>query len=150
MKLIQDAGLTNRSNGEDTPANSIFHADMDGPPWRDSWNYCSIKGKLNYLANNTRPDISMAVHQCARFSCAPRALHELAIKRIIRYLSTTATKGLTMQPSTHLMLDMYVDSDFAGMWHKEHSHHRDNVLSCTGYIILFSTCPTSSSDTSGH
>jgi histone deacetylase 1/2 len=36
---------------------------------------------------------------------------------------------------------MYVDSNFAGMWHKEYSHLRDNVLSRTGYVILFGRCP---------
>jgi hypothetical protein len=36
---------------------------------------------------------------------------------------------------------MYVDSNFAGMWHKEHSHLRNNVLSRTGYVIFFVGCP---------
>jgi hypothetical protein len=36
---------------------------------------------------------------------------------------------------------MYVDADFAGMWHQEHSALRENVLSHTGYIITFCDCP---------
>ncbi len=39
---------------------------------------------------------------------------------------------------------MYVDADFAGIWHKEYSHLCDSVLSCSGYIILFSGCPITS------
>mgnify|MGYP000877054814 CR=1 FL=1 len=35
----------------------------------EKWNYRSIIGKLNHIANNTRPDISMVIHQC-------KALHE--------------------------------------------------------------------------
>jgi hypothetical protein len=34
-----------------------------------------------------------------------------------------------------------MDFDFASMWHREHSQLRDNVLSCTGYVIFFGSCP---------
>jgi hypothetical protein len=46
-----------------------------------------------------------------------------------------------MHPSTKFSLDMYVDSDFAGMWPCKHTHLHDNVLSRTGYIIFFGGCP---------
>jgi hypothetical protein len=140
-QVIQDVGLTDFSKGEETPADSLLHADKDGAPRHESWNYPSIIGKLNYIANNTRPDISMAVHQCARFCVSPRAIHELAVERVIRYLHTTKKQGIIMHPSANLSLDMYVDSDFAGMWHREHTHLCDNVLSRTGYVIFFGGCP---------
>jgi hypothetical protein len=153
-QVIEDVGLLEFSKGKDTPADSILYADKEGPPHRDTWNYRSVIGKLNYIANNTRPDISMAIHQCAHFSSSPRAIHELAVKRIIHYLFATKTKGLTLHLTTDLTLDMYLDSDFAGMWHKEHAHLRDNVLSRTGYVILFGGCPmgapTPPSDSSRH
>jgi hypothetical protein len=38
-------------------------------------------------------------------------------------------------------LIMYADADFAGMWHQEHSALRENVLSCTGYVITYCGCP---------
>jgi hypothetical protein len=79
-QIIRGVGITTASNGKDTPADSILHPDKEGPSKVENWNYRSIIGKLNYLANNTRPDISMAVHQCARFCSAPRAIHELAVK----------------------------------------------------------------------
>jgi hypothetical protein len=94
-QILRDVGLTQHSKGKDTPADSILHPDLSGPARMETWNYRSVIGKLNYLANNTRPDISMAVHQCARFCTAPRALHELAVKRIARYLLYTRTQGLT-------------------------------------------------------
>jgi hypothetical protein len=37
---------------------------------------------LNYLANNTRPDINMAVYQWARYCSNPKAIHELGVKCI--------------------------------------------------------------------
>jgi len=142
-QIIRDVGITRSSKGKDTPVDSILYADADGPPRVESWNYRSILGKLNYLANYTRPDISMAVHQCARFCSAPRALHELAIKLIVRYLLATRDKGMVLTPNMNFNLDMLVDANFAGRWHKEVSHLRDSVLSRTGYVVTFCGCPIS-------
>jgi hypothetical protein len=36
---------------------------------------------------------------------------------------------------------MYVDADFAGMWHREYSELRDCALSRSGYIITYCGCP---------
>jgi hypothetical protein len=140
-QIIRDVGITQFSKGKDTPADSILHPDADGPSRVDTWNYRSVIGKLNYLANNTRPDISMAVHQCARFCSQPRAIHELAVTRIARYLLATKNKGMILKPSSAFALDMFVDADFSGRWHKEYSHLRDSVLSRTGYIVTFCGCP---------
>jgi hypothetical protein len=142
-QVIRDVGITSISKGKDTPVDCILHADVDGPSRVETWNFRSVIGKLNYLANNTRPDISMAVHQCARYCSAPRALHELAVKRIVRYLLATRSKGLTLRPTPSLALDMFVDADFAGRWHREYSHLRDSTLSRTGYVITFCGCPIS-------
>jgi hypothetical protein len=51
-----------------TPATAILHADIEGLARQESCNYPSVLGQLNYLAQNSQPDISFAVHQCARFS----------------------------------------------------------------------------------
>ncbi len=139
--IISDVGLTSDSNTKTTPSDSILYPDRDGAPRQETWNYRSIIGKLNFLAQNTRPDISFAVHQCARFCQAPTALHELAIKCIVRYLIYTKDKGLILHPTKTFTLDMYVDADFAGMWHQQHSALRENVLSRTGYITTFCGCP---------
>jgi hypothetical protein len=66
-----------------TPATVILHADTEGLARQESWNYPSVIGQLNYLAQNSRLDISFTVHQCARFSKEPKALHKKAVKRII-------------------------------------------------------------------
>jgi hypothetical protein len=44
------------------PATAILHADTDGLARQESWNYPSVIGQLNYLAQNSRPCISFAVH----------------------------------------------------------------------------------------
>lgn len=140
-QIIRDVSLIIHSKSKETPADSILHPDISGPDRVETWNYRSVIGKLNYLANNTRPDISMAVHQCARFCSAPKAIHELALKRIARYLLGTRHQGLTLKPQPSFALDMYVDADFAGRWHREYSHLRDSVLSRTGFVITFCGYP---------
>jgi hypothetical protein len=40
-----------------TPATSILHADTEGLSQQESWNYPSVSGQLNYLAQKSRPDI---------------------------------------------------------------------------------------------
>jgi hypothetical protein len=97
---------------------------------------------LTYLASSTRPDIAFAVHQCARFSVAPRRLHELAVRRIVRYLKGTRDKGYILTPSTSPPnLDCFVDADFAGTWTTATSHDPSSVKSRTGYVITFASCP---------
>lgn len=84
--IRKDPGLSSSNNTKYTPSDNILHRDPTSTPQQDSWNNRSIIGKLNFLAQNTRPDISFSVHQCARFCTTPTMLHELAVKRIARYL----------------------------------------------------------------
>jgi hypothetical protein len=121
-----------------TPATEILHADTEGLARQESWKYPSVIGKLNYLVQNSRPDISFAVRQCARFSKEPKALHEKALKHIIYYFQCTRDKPILMKPNKNISLDAYCDSDFAGIWHQEFTHLRDSCLSRTGYIIVLS------------
>jgi hypothetical protein len=129
------------SASKPTPAVHVLHPDENGPPREELWNYRSIIGKLNFLAQMTRPDISMAVHNCARFSAKPTSLHEQAVKRIGRYLAHTHTQGLTYRPNDNHSLDMYVDADIAGTWHREYAHLRGSCLSRTGFVIIYNGCP---------
>lgn len=42
-----------------------------------------------------------------------------------------------MSPKHDFRLDMYVDVDFAGLWHRDFAELRDSALSRTGYIITY-------------
>jgi hypothetical protein len=53
------------------------------------FDYRQVIGKLLKLEKSTRPDISCAVHQCARH---PKIQHTKAVKRIGRYLLATRDK----------------------------------------------------------
>jgi hypothetical protein len=141
QKIISYCGLELESNEHKTPAAAILHADPTGQPRLQDWNYRTAIGMLTYLSTSTRPDIAFAVHQCARFSVAPKCIHEIAVRRIIHYLKGTKTKGYILHPSTARTLDCYVDADFAGLWTSENSHSPISVKSTTGYIITFASCP---------
>jgi hypothetical protein len=138
--ILQDLHLTD-SASKPTPAVHVLHPDTGGAPRSELWNYRSIIGKLNFLAQMTRPDISMAVHNCARFSTHPTSLHEQAIKRIGCYLAHTRNQGLTYRSDTSHHLDMYVNADFASTWHREYAHLRGSCLSCSGFVIIYNGCP---------
>lgn len=115
--------------------------DFLGAKHAETWNYRLVIGKLNYLANNTRPDISMAVHQCTCYCSNPKAIHESAVKQIARYLLSTQDKGLVLYPFPSLSLDMHVDAEFAGRWNHEYSELHESILSRVGYVISFCGCP---------
>ena len=72
-----------------------------------------------YLATNTRPDIVYAVNQCACFTHCTKQSHSTSIKRILRYLKGTRTKGMHICPTSKYNVDCYVDADFAGLWGSE-------------------------------
>ena len=40
-------------------------------PYQHKWSYPLVVGMLMYLASNSHPEISFAVHQCARFIHGP-------------------------------------------------------------------------------
>jgi hypothetical protein len=108
----------------------------------ETWNYRSIIGMLLYLSGNTRPDISYAVSQVARFSHAPKQSHAIAVKKILRYLKRTSTMGTIISISKReLILDCFVDADFAGLFKRDPDHEPSSVKSRTGYIIKLAGCP---------
>lgn len=56
--------------------------DLDGPDQKHDWKYCTLMGMLWYLQGTSRPEISMVVHQCARFNTNPKLCHKRAIQCI--------------------------------------------------------------------
>ena len=140
-KILKTCGMAD-CNGKATPAGAApLGRDETGPRCQESWNYASVVGMLMYLTGNSRPDITFAVHQCARHSHNPRRSHEQAILRICRYLKATKDRGLRFKPGSILELDCYVDADFAGLWNVESDQDPVCVKSRTGYVITLGGCP---------
>jgi len=85
-----------------------------------------VIGKLLYLENTTRPDISCAVHQCARYCANPEVHHTITIKRIGRYLLGTKDKALIMRPNQEGM-EFWVDAAHASEWNNKTASNDPNT-----------------------
>ena len=72
----------------------------------------SMIGSLLYLTAS-RPDISYSVGVCARYQANPKESHMIALKRIIKYVKTTADFGMWYSKDTNSVLARYSDADWA-------------------------------------
>lgn len=142
-RIIAALGLdVGTINGKATPAEAKpLTKDEDGEAAQGSFNYASVVGMLLYLSGHTRPDIAYAVNCAARFMFNPKLSHELALKRIGRYLKATRDKGLILNPSSVMKVDCYPDADFAGLYGYEKDNDPVCVKSRTGYVINVADCP---------
>ena len=143
-RIIDAVGLDKELVSASKPSpviKPLLHKDLDGMDRRFDWNYRSVVGMLGYLQNSTRPDISMASHQCARFNNNPKLSHERSIRRIAKYLVGTQNKGIVFKPDLSRGIECFVDADFSGNWNAVDSEDPQNVLSRTGYIIYYGGCP---------
>ncbi|XP_060670003.1 retrovirus-related Pol polyprotein from transposon RE1 isoform X5 [Ziziphus jujuba] len=111
--LIALAGLEN-STPVDTPLEvNVKYSQTDGDLLPDPTIYRRLVGSLIYLTI-TRPDISYAVNLMSQFMRQPRHLHLAAVKRIIRYLIGTPSRGIFYKAHSSLILQAYSDADWAG------------------------------------
>ena len=124
-----------------TPATKPLPMDKEGDPPNGNFNYASVVGMLQYLQAHSRPDLTMAVSQCARYVHSPKRSHEQALERIGRYLLATQDKGLIYSPSEEFRVDCYVDSDFAGLYGHEDPLEPSVAKSRTGFVICIANCP---------
>ena len=143
-RVIEALGLDDGyAKGKHTPAESKpLVKDADGEGAHGGFSYSSVVGMLLYLSGHTRPDIAYAVNCCARYMFCPKHSHELALKRIGRYLKQTSERGMIMNPSTDICkIDAYPDADFAGMYGHEKPVDPSCVKSRTGFVITFADVP---------
>ncbi len=65
--IIQDIGLTdNKTKSVPAKVATLLHAHRYEHAFNLNFNYCSVVGKLNNLAQTIHPDIMYAVHQIAK------------------------------------------------------------------------------------
>jgi hypothetical protein len=90
--------------------------------------YCAIVGKCMYLSNCTRPDISFAVRDLAKFMSNYGHKHYEAAKHLLRYLQGTRGRGIVYgdTPNPLPIFISFADSDWAM------SEGRKSV---SGYIV---------------
>jgi len=156
-RVIEALGLDDGyAKGKHTPAEAKpLVKDEDGEAANRGFSYASVVGVLLYLSGHTRPDITFAVNCCARYMFAPKHSHEVALKRIGRYLKNTSDRGMVIKPTRELVealssnfefradldVDAYPDADFAGMYGHEKPTDPACAKSHSGFIILFAGVP---------
>ncbi len=100
QRILQAAEIDTRmTNLRPTPAvGPLLSKDTNRLPRKHTCKYRTLTGMLGYLQGTSRPEIAMAVHQCARYNNDPKLSHTHAIKRICKYLLDMADKGLIYKP----------------------------------------------------
>jgi hypothetical protein len=144
--IIQDVGLDNAKGVKPVPAKVSLrlHAAKDEKPFDLDFNYRSAVGKLNYLAQTTRPDIMYATHQIAKYASDPREIHGEAILYLVRYLKKTRDLGLKFKPNGSRGFECFCDADFSGLWNKSLAPvDPSTAKSRSGWIIFYAGCPVS-------
>lgn len=117
-------------------ANNFFDAqrDHDEDPVVQDQRYAAMVGGLIYLANRTRPDISIATAILAQYMSRPTTLLLKAARRVFAYLNATKDFCLThKRPQAQtLELKFFVDSD--------HAADKKDRKSRTGWIGYLNNC----------
>ena len=105
----------------------------DGPPIKSpplntkKFDYPALVGKLLYLSNCTRPDITAAVNYLSRFMSSPTEFHWEQAKRVLRYVKGTMHYTLTYNGHCNPDPLCFQDASFGD---------GPDRRSRTGYVIL--------------
>jgi hypothetical protein len=111
-----------RLSAADCPSTPEAMADMELCPYREA------VGSLMYLMTSTRPDIAAPVGFLSRYLCNPGRLHWEAAKRVLKYVYSTRTFGITYRREPAVNYHVYCDSDWAG--------DLDGRRSTTGWVAM--------------
>nr|CCA19616.1 putative polyprotein [Albugo laibachii Nc14] len=96
--------------------------------------YRSLVGSLLYVATGTRPDIAFAVCQLSRHLEQPSEQHWNAAIRVLRYLKSTATKGICYEAKPgNIEISAYSDADWAS--------NKENRRSTSGILVMINKSP---------
>jgi transposase InsO family protein len=131
-RVVELAGLTD-CNPALTPMEERLKLSRDSTTEEvDATQYRRLVGSLRYLAH-TRPDLAFPVGYVSRYMQRPTTEHQLAVKRIIRYVAGTLDHGLfypRCPGATHFV--GYSDSDHAG--------DIDTSKSTSGILFFLGKC----------
>jgi hypothetical protein len=111
-----------------TPAaQADLHAACEGDKITDIERYHSGIGSLLQLAQCVRPDIAAPVGALAAYNSAPTDAHFAAMLDVIRYVGSTAERGITYGQST-VPVAIWCGANFAGC--------PDTRRSVSGWVVL--------------
>jgi hypothetical protein len=128
--ILKREGLS-EINSVTTPLdpNIKLEPNPDGSEGNRSNSFARLLGELQFLANNTRPDISFAVNRLAAYTANPSLQHVTTLKRILRYLAGTKNLGITY--SKNLNENSNIFHGFADAAFANH----DDLKSTSGYVF---------------
>lgn len=115
LSLLKKFGLDN-AKPVSTPADvgNLLEKATDECELCDIETYQSAVGSLLYLATKTRPDITFAVCNVARYCSKPTTKHWSAVKRILRYIKGTDQLGIVYNRQDSNNCVGFADADWAG------------------------------------
>jgi hypothetical protein len=111
-------------------ATNVRLSAYDGDPLglEDNTRYRSIVGALQYLTI-AHPDLAYAVNKVCQYLHAPTTVHLTAIKRILRFINKTLSRGLGFRKSRTELIGAFTDTDRA--------RSIDDRCSIGGFAIFF-------------
>lgn len=126
--LLKKFGLEN-SKHVSTPVemNCVLEKALDESDLFSCETYQSAVGSLLYLSTKTRPDITFAVCNVAKYCSKPTTKHWSAVKRIFRYIRGTCDLGILYDGQNSNSCIGYSDADWAG--------DRNDRKSTSGYCF---------------
>ena len=145
-ELMVKEGLA-KANSVDTPcATGFIFTKADCPQTKEAQMACSDEqtkyrsGLMScmYFSSWSRPDITFTISKLAKFMHNPGPKHQAALKRLLRYLGATSSRGLTYSFAGHPAkagIYGYYDAAFAD--------DIDTRRSTMGYNFFFEGCAIS-------
>ena len=101
----------------------------------DKSDYQRTIGHWMYLGILTRPDISFSLNRLSQYLSDPAEFHSAALKKVSRYIRSSADLEITYGPSEKPNLQGYSDSDYAS--------DKTDRRSILGYIFTLGGGPIS-------
>ena len=118
IQLLKKAGLEEANPSKSLPEVSMLKkeklADDIALNETETKKFQEFVGGLNYIASESRPDISAVVFLLSEVMLNPVRRHEQAVKSLLRYLKGTVDLKLYWEKSKQegINVDLYTDSSF--------------------------------------
>ena len=129
VRLAVAAGVTGEH--QSVPMTPEVYGDLRsaqaGDAIADMEAFQSVVGSLLHLGQCTRPDIALAVGALASFSSKPTCAHWDALLDVVRYVGSTAERGITYGTS-RVPIGIWCDANFAAC--------KDTRRSTTGWAVV--------------
>jgi len=112
-----------------TPMQTNLHLQRDASSaMHDPSLFRSVVSALQYVLI-TRPELSYVVNKVWQYMHSPQDHHWKAVKRILRYLTSTRTHGLIIQQCSSPTIHDFSDADWGG--------DADDRKSTTDYCVFY-------------